>query len=154
MIYLASASPRRHKLLRQLGVRFEVIVSTVAEQARMGESPHDYVERLAHAKAYQAAALVRASGLPTFPTLGADTKVVLAGEILGKPRNRAHGISMLRRLSGCTHEVLTAIAVLHQDELHRALVESRVTFAALSDDEIERYWDSGEPLDKAGAYAV
>jgi septum formation protein len=154
MIYLASASPRRQELLRQLGVCFDVITPNIAEEAYVHESPRDYVERLACAKARQGAALIRARGLPTFPVLGADTEVVLDGEILGKPRNREHGVTLLRRLSGRTHEVLTAIAVLHQDELHRAVVESRVTFASLSDDAIARYWDSGEPLDKAGAYAV
>jgi septum formation protein len=154
MIYLASASPRRQQLLHQLGVHFEVIVPNVAEEARLDESPREYVERLACAKARAGAAMMRARGLRTLPVLGADTEVVLAGEILGKPRNRAHGISMLHRLSGRTHEVLTAIAVLHQDALNRSIVESRVTLASLSNDEIERYWDSGEPLDKAGAYAV
>jgi septum formation protein len=86
--------------------------------------------------------------------LGADTEVILDDEILGKPAERRHGIAMLRRLSGRTHEVLTAISILAQDGVHEALSLSRVTFAPLSREQIERYWESGEPADKAGAYAV
>jgi septum formation protein len=154
MIYLASGSPRRQQLLRQLGVAFEVVVPDVAEQPRAGEAAADYVARLARAKAEEGAAMIRAAARPARPVLGADTEVVLDGEILGKPRDRDHGIAMLRRLSGCTHQVLTAIRILHQDELQGAVVESRVRFAALSEEDIARYWDSGEPAGKAGGYAV
>lgn len=154
MLYLASASPRRQALLRQLGVGFRVIVSGVEEEPGVRESPGDYVLRLARAKARQGAAAVRARGLPERPVLGADTEVVLDGEILGKPRDRAHGVAMLRRLAGRSHEVLTAISVLHHDDLHEAVAFSRVTFAPLTDAEIERYWASGEPADKAGGYAA
>lgn len=154
MIYLASASPRRRELLQQLGIRFEAIPVAVPEQPRAGESPRAYVSRLAGAKARQGAWVMHAKGLPRYPVLGADTEVVLDDEILGKPADRPHGLAMLRRLSGRTHEVLTAISILAQDEVHEALSLSRVTFARLSDVEIERYWESGEPADKAGAYAV
>lgn len=153
-IYLASASPRRQALLRQLGVAFDVVTPQISEEPAPGEPPRAYVARLARAKAETGAALARAAGLPPRPVLGADTAVVLAGEILGKPRDRAHGLAMLRRLSGRTHEVLTGVCLLNQDETHEALVESRVAFAPLSRAQIERYWDTGEPADKAGGYAV
>lgn len=153
-IYLASASPRRQELLRQLGVEFEVIVPSVLEEPRAGEAPRAYVVRLAGAKARAGADIMRARGLPERPVLGADTEVVLDEEILGKPANRTHGIAMLRRLSGRTHQVLTAISILAQDGIREALSASQVTFAPLSEEEIERYWASGEPADKAGGYAV
>jgi septum formation protein len=154
VIYLASASPRRQELLRQLGIEFEAMPTHVAEAARVGEAARDYVLRLAHAKATRGAALVRERGLPARPVLGADTEVVLEGEILGKPVDRRHGMSLLRRLSGRTHQVLTAISLLHQDEVHEAVSESRVTLAPLTESEIERYWSTGEPADKAGGYAI
>lgn len=154
LIYLASASPRRQQLLRQLGVHFDVISSDVAEEPLALEPARGYVARLARAKARQGALFVRERGRPERPVLAADTEVVLDGEILGKPRDRAHGLALLGRLSGRTHEVLTAVCLLHQDEMHEALSESRVTFAALSSAEIEEYWASGEPLDKAGGYAI
>lgn len=154
MVYLASASPRRQELLRQIGVRFEVIAPGVIEQPCARESPRTYVARLARAKARRGAELMRQRGWLPAPVLGADTEVVLDEEILGKPTDRAHGLDLLRRLSGRTHEVLTAVAVVHHDEIHEALSQSRVTFAALSAGEIERYWASGEPIDKAGGYAV
>lgn len=154
MIYLASASPRRQELLRQLGISFEAIPANVTEAPGTGETAHDYVRRLARTKAARGAALMRERKLAERPVLGADTEVVLAGEILGKPVDRPHGLALLRRLSGQTHQVLTAICLLHQDEVYEAISESRVTFAALSDAEIERYWATGEPADKAGGYAI
>lgn len=154
MLYLASASPRRRELLRQLGIDFDVLPTKVAEEPQRGESPRSYVTRLARAKARVGVELMRAQRLPERPVLGADTEVVLDGEILGKPRDRAHGLAMLARLSGRTHQVLTAVSVLQQDEVHEALSESRVTFAPLSAAEIEQYWATGEPADKAGGYAI
>jgi septum formation protein len=154
MIYLASASPRRQELLRQLGLRFEILVPNVAETPHPGETVHAYVARLACAKAGRGGALVRGRGLSPHPVLGADTEVVLDGEILGKPLDRAHGLAMLQRLSGRTHQVLTAICILQQDEMHEALSESSVTFAPLSEQDIAHYWETGEPADKAGGYAV
>lgn len=154
MIYLASASPRRQELLRQVGILFEVLAPHVVETPQSGEPARVYVRRLARAKAEQGLVLMRGHERPPCPVLGADTEVVLDGEILGKPTNRTHGLAMLQRLSGRTHEVLTAVCLLHQDEVHEALAESRVTFASLSEREISRYWDTGEPADKAGGYAI
>lgn len=154
MIYLASASPRRQELLRQIDVRFKVVKPNIAEEPQPGETAPAYVARLARDKARQGAAIVRSMNGPSHPVLGADTEVVLDGEILGKPTDRDHGIAMLRRLSGRTHEVLTAVCLLHHDALQEATSVNRVTFAAMSDAEITRYWDSGEPADKAGGYAV
>ena len=153
-IYLASASPRRAELLRQIGVRFEAIVTDVVETPRGDEPAEAYVMRLARSKARRGAELAHARRLPLRPVLGADTEVVLDGEILGKPRDRAHGMEMLRRLSGRTHQVLTAISLLDQDETYDALSASQVTLAALRESDIARYWDTGEPADKAGSYAI
>ena len=151
MIYLASASPRRRELLRQLGVRFEVLVPDLVEVPHATEPPLDYVTRLARAKAHRGAALMRERNMPVRP---ADTEVVLDGEILGKPVDRRHGLTMLRRLSGRTHQVLTAISLLQQDDAYEAVSESRVTLASLPETDIERYWVTGEPADKAGGYAI
>ncbi len=154
MIYLASASPRRRELLRQLGIEFEALPSNILEVRRAGESPADYVARVARDKAQFVARLVRERELPARPVLGADTEVVLDEEVLGKPRDRVHGLEMLRRLAGRTHEVLSAVCVLHRDVEHAALSTSRVSFGALTEAEIAQYWETGEPQDKAGAYAI
>lgn len=153
-IYLASASPRRQELLRQIAISFEVVSPNVIETPQHGESAPVYVARLAQAKARAGLRLLVDRSVTLCPVLAADTEVVLDGEILGKPNDRAHGIEMLRRLSGRTHQVLTAICLLHQDEIHEAISESRVTFGTLTPMDIDRYWESGEPVDKAGAYAV
>lgn len=170
MIYLASASPRRQELLRQLGIAFEAMPSNLVEEVSPGEAPADYVVRVARDKARHVARLVRERGSVSHPVLGADTEVVLDGEILGKPRDAQQGQAMLRKLAGRTHEVLTGLVLLHQDAddcrdaggraapgavaEYTALSRSRVTFGPLTDDDIRRYWDSGEPVDKAGGYAV
>jgi septum formation protein len=154
MIYLASASPRRQELLRQIGIRFEVLVPGLVEAPDAVEPPLDYVTRVARAKARRGVALMRERNLPIRPVLGADTEVVLDDEILGKPVDRGHGLAMLRRLSGRTHRVLTAISLVQQDEMYEAVSESRVTFAPLAEIEVERYWDTGEPADKAGGYGI
>jgi septum formation protein len=153
-IYLASASPRRHSLLRQINVEFEAVVSNVAETPRSGETADQYVVRIALEKARAAQRLIEERGLKPHPVLGADTEVVLDGEILGKPRDRAHGLTMLKRLAGRTHDVLSGIAVIHNGTEHTALSKSRVTFAPLSEAEIKDYWETGEPAGKAGAYAI
>lgn len=158
-IYLASASPRRQALLRQIGIDFETVVTDVPETPQPREAPEEYVIRLAREKAAAGARLVTTRGLTPRAVLGADTAVVVDGEILGKPIDRAHGLEMLRRLSGRTHEVLTAIALWCGTNLdgrvgHSALSRSRVTFAALDEQTIAHYWDSGEPADKAGGYAI
>lgn len=154
MIYLASASPRRQVLLRQLGVAFEVIAAAIDERAHAGEAPAALVARLAREKALAGARLVRERGLAPRPVLGADTEVVLDGEVLGKPKDAPHARAMLARLAGRTHAVLTAVCV-RRDGIERAAVsESRVTFGALDDKTIAEYAASGEPLDKSGAYAI
>ena len=154
MIYLASASPRRQELLRQLGIAFEAMPSNLLEVPRAGEHPEGYVLRVARDKAQHVARQVRERGLAPRPVLGADTEVVLEGEILGKPRDVQQGQAMLRKLAGCTHEVLTGLVLLHQDVEYKAINRSRVTFGPLTDTDMQRYWDSGEPADKAGGYAV
>ena len=154
MLYLASASPRRRELLSQLGLEFEAMPSNILEELRAGESPAEYVTRVARDKALYVAGLVKNRGLPAHPVLGADTEVVLDGEIFGKPRDRGHGMEMLRRLGGRTHEVLSAVCLIHQDLEHAALSVSRVSFTSLTEAEIAQYWETGEPGDKAGAYAI
>ena len=154
MLYLASASPRRQELLRQVGLTFAVLPSNIPEERAAGEPPVDYVQRVAADKARQVARLLAERGLPAQPVLGADTEVAVDGEILGKPRDCAHAAGMLRRLSGRTHTVLTAICLVTPAGEHNALCESRVTFAALTDDAIAAYLETGEAEGKAGAYAI
>lgn len=154
MIYLASASPRRQELLRQLGIEFNAMPSNILEVREAGESPAQYVARVAGDKARWVARLVRERRLPIYPVLGADTEVMLEGEILGKPENSVHGMDMLRRLAGRTHEVLSAVCVRSREKEYTALSTSRVTFRPLSSTEIEQYWKTGDPLGKAGAYAI
>jgi septum formation protein len=150
-IILASASPRRRELLRQIGVDFRVVVSTADEQVLEGENPSDYVLRVARDKALD----VRRREATTLPVLGADTAVILDQAILGKPGNRAEAIDMLQRLSGRTHEVYSAVAlVLGNGQVHDSLNITRVTFAVLDPGWIEAYCDTGDPMDKAGAYGV
>lgn len=153
-VYLASASPRRQELLRQLDVEFEVVPSRVHEVRATGESPADYVARVARDKARWVARYVENNGLPVRPVLGADTEVVLDGEIFGKPMDSAHAQDMLQRLSGRTHEVLSAVCVLNRGKEHAAFSASRVTFRCLTPTDITQYWETGEPIDKAGGYAI
>ena len=151
-ILLASASPRRSELLRQVGIAHEVRPVDIDEAVLHGEAPSAYVLRLAEAKA---AALWRQAG-PDLrrPVLAADTTVALEGEIFGKPGSLAEARSMLGRLSGRTHEVHTAVAVLHAGGAAARISRSTVTFRALTSAEIDWYWRTGEPADKAGGYAV
>lgn len=153
-IYLASSSPRRQELLRQIGIEYEFMPADISEEVKSGESAEQYVLRAAAEKADFVMQRVREKGLPLRPVLGADTVVVVEDDILGKPRDRAEAKAMLKRLSGHRHRVLTAIAVVHDGITRTAVSISRVAFADLSDDVIDRYWDSGEPKDKAGAYAI
>ncbi len=148
MIILASQSPRRAELLRQVGIEFRALPADVDERVLAGEGAADFVERVAITKAQA----VHAS-YPDSPVLGADTAVVLDHRILGKPRDRADAIDMLLTLSGRTHEVLTGVALV-SDTTRYALNVSRVSFRELSAAEAEAYWASGEPADKAGGYAV
>ena len=150
MIYLASSSPRRQELLRQIGVAFEQLRVDVDERVQAGESPRDYVTRLAREKA-AAGLAVRAGELPV---LGADTTVVLNGRILGKPADREQGLAMLEALSAHTHQVLSGVCLADGERAEVAVSASEVRFRELTRAEIERYWGGGEPVDKAGAYAI
>ncbi|MBS0380591.1 MAG: septum formation inhibitor Maf [Proteobacteria bacterium] len=149
LVCLASASPRRRELLSQIGIRHEVSVPDIDETPRPQEPPADYVMRMARGKALA----VAARGRP-LPVLAADTSVVIDGLILGKPAGKAEGVAMLERLAGRTHEVLTAVALAAGGALQCRLSASTVRFRALSRAQCIAYWDSGEPHDKAGAYAV
>lgn len=149
-LLLASASPRRRELLAQIGVIPEVWPADIDEAVRPGEVPVDYVLRLARGKAE---AVWAASG-GRCPVLAADTSVVCGPDILGKPADKAALVGMLTRLASRPHEVLTAVALRSATGLRTALSTSEVTFRPLKRDEIERYWETGEPVDKAGGYAV
>lgn len=161
-VYLASRSPRRRELLRQIGVAFELILlretprqpADVDETPRDGEVPDDYVLRVTREKALAAVDIMRMRRLAVRPVLAADTTVVCDDAILGKPANAADTARMLGLLSGRMHRVLTAVAMAGGDAVDVRLSESRVWFRALAPDEIRRYTASGEPVDKAGAYAV
>lgn len=148
-IVLASASPRRQELLRQVGVSFRVVPSQVDEQVSEPMQPGDLVEHLALSKARDVA-----TREPGSLILGADTIVVVAGRVLGKPKDRSDAIGMLQALSGREHQVVTGVALVTAD---REVVSHEVTtvrFRPLDPGEIERYVDSGEPMDKAGAYGI
>lgn len=148
---LASGSPRRKHLLEQLGVDFEVAVSDVSEELSEFTEPGSAAEVLAQRKADQVAA-----GRPDALTLGADTIVVLGGEMLGKPADEHEAAAMLRRLSGRTHTVITGIALVHPESSRvvTAREATRVTFGEMDDLEIESYVASGSPMDKAGSYGI
>ena len=148
--YLASRSPRRSQLLAQLHLRFEVLPADIAETPSPGQSAEQFVRAMAHEKATAA----RRNTTADLPILGADTEVVVDGEILGKPADRAHGVAMLRRLSGRTHEVYSAISVLLGDRCEDALSVTRVVFGEISAAQADAYWASGEPCDKAGGYGI
>ncbi|HKJ21777.1 MAG TPA: nucleoside triphosphate pyrophosphatase [Gammaproteobacteria bacterium] len=150
-LYLASSSPRRRQLLAQLGVRYHVLTAGIDERRRDGEAPRDYARRMAISKARRAAA--DPSRDAALPVLAADTVVTVDGTVLGKPVHRDDALSALARLSGRSHEVITAVALLHDIEAVRLSV-TRVTFRVVHPGEAEAYWETGEPGDKAGAYAV
>lgn len=163
VIYLASRSPRRRDLLTQIGVRFDPLLfrdgarqdPDTDEGVVAGETPDDYVVRVTRQKARAAwERVVMRRGLRRMPVLAADTTVGLANEIFGKPADREDAIRMLTTLAGTQHRVLTAIALCAEERLEIAVSVSLVTFSALSDERIRAYVDSGEPFDKAGAYAI
>ena len=148
-LILASSSPRRRELLAKAGYTFEVRAADIDESLHAGEQPKDYVQRLALEKAQAIAALN-----PEAVVLGADTTVVLGGEVLGKPTDHADAERMLRLLSGRTHQVYTGIAVVKGAE-HRIHVETTdVVFRHLTDEELTTYLASGDAMDKAGAYGI
>ena len=150
MLILASTSPRRAELIAMLGVPFEVVPSEVDETPLPGEPPGKLAARLARAKA-TASAVGRA---PDDVVVGADTIVVVDGDALGKPIDAADASRMLRRLSGRSHEVITAVALAHAGGIEEFLERTIVTFATMGHAEIDRYVAGGEPLDKAGAYGI
>lgn len=153
-LYLASQSPRRRELLRQIGVDHEVLSVAVTEQPLAQESAQDYVQRLAREKACAGVSRLSMESLKSAPVLGADTIVVCAGEILEKPRDQIHAATMLRALAGQTHQVMTAVAIADETRHEVLLSTTEVSFRPLSDAEIAAYWRTGEPQDKAGGYAI
>ncbi len=161
-IYLASKSPRRRELLRQIGVGFELLMlretpgrdGAVNEDPLPGEAPDVYVTRIARIKALAGRDAMTLRRLPLRPILAADTTVTIDGLVLGKPRDADDAFQMLRQFCGRTHEVLTAVAVFAGDQLSEALSRSEVRFANVSDEALRAYCASGEPFDKAGSYGV
>jgi septum formation protein len=161
-IYLASRSPRRRELLKQIGVAFEVLLlrqqpargPDVNEAPLAGEAPDDYVRRISRLKVDVGWDRVVQRQLPRHAVLAADTTVCLENEILGKPSDRAEAARMLRLLSGREHRVITAVAMKFESRAKMEVNESAVRFRALSETDILAYVASGEPMDKAGAYAI
>jgi septum formation protein len=159
-IYLASQSPRRSQLLDQLGVRHELLLPDADEDTESienvlpGEAPARYVRRVTELKLDAALRRLKRRGLPPAPVLCSDTTVALGRVIYGKPADAGDAARMLRELAGTTHRVLTAVAVQKGRKRLEALSDSRVTFADLTPAQIRRYIESGEPMGKAGAYAV
>jgi len=151
-LYLASTSPRRRELLQQIGVRFCLLAVEVPEVPNKGEAPEIFVKRVALAKVRAGLAKVQADD--PHAVLGADTAVVVDGQILGKPRDKEQGVQMLHSLAGRTHQVMTAVALMARELKVIRLHVSEVTFSALSAEQIASYWASGEGHDKAGSYAI
>ena len=160
LLYLASQSPRRSQLLEQLGIPHALLLpgdgedTEALEAVLPGEAPARYVRRVTGLKLDAALARLQRRGLPTAPVLCSDTTVARGRTIFGKPSDAGDAARMLRELSGTTHRVLTAVAVQRGRKRLEALSDSRVTFARWTPTQIRRYVDSGEPMGKAGAYAV
>ena len=148
---MASSSPRRQALLQQLGVDFQLLTIDVDESTCLGEKPESYVERMALKKARAGKDNLSLAGCVV---MGADTSVVIDGKILGKPVDKAHALQMLGLLSDRTHEVITSVALVGDDEACLRTSKTRVTFRRLAKAECEAYWGTGEPQDKAGAYGI
>jgi septum formation protein len=161
-LVLASASPRRAELLRALGIGFDICNANVDETPLCNESPVDYATRLALVKAVAGHALHAASSTMDkknslavdTPALGADTIVTLDGELLGKPADEAAAFAMWRKLAGRAHEVVTAVAIVDAKQREAVSVTTRVWFTPMSGADMQAYWRSGEPCDKAGAYGI
>jgi septum formation protein len=161
-LFLASASPRRSELLNQLGYEFKTVIPNVEEQRQLSESPIEYVERLSRDKALAGLAMAdietseNKSGISDrdLVVIGSDTIVVLGDLVLEKPRNFADSKQMLQRLSGQAHQVMTSVAVVSKHKVCSTVVITDVWFKLLSIEEIEQYWLSGEPCDKAGSYGI
>lgn len=148
-IILASASPRRQELLKQIKIHHQVQIIDIDETPKLNENPVDYVQRLA----FEKAVACKEKFNPKLPILAADTTVVCNEKIMGKPQNEMDAKTMLQELSGSTHQVFTAIALLGKSQ-HSALSITQVTFKTLTDAQIHAYWQSGEPIGKAGSYAI
>lgn len=161
-IYLASQSPRRRELLKQIGVNFEMLLLrsdprrniAVDETSHAGETPEKYVRRVSQAKAEAGYAALRFRNLPPFPVLAADTIISLDGHIFGKPDTAEQAAAMLRQLSGREHQVLSAVAIVMDEHVEVAVSTSTVRFATLSEDRIRRYLHTREYTNKAGGYAI
>ena len=161
-LYLASRSPRRRELLTQMGIAFDTIVfrdglradPATDETPFPGEDPVVYVERVTCAKAEHGLKILNERRLPLRPVLSADTTLELDGELIGKPVDMADAVSILRRLSGKTHRVLTGVALDHMGRTEYVLSSSEVRFRTLDEEEIRHYVLGGEPMDKAGAYGI
>jgi len=153
-LILASQSPRRRELLLQLGYEFTVQVSDIDETVKKDETPHDYVLRLAKQKAQHVQKLLSKTDKECSYVLGSDTCVVLNGQILGKPDNEDACVSTLSLLSNNQHQVMTAIALASQNDIQGQVINTDVTFKTLSKAEIQAYWLTGEPQDKAGSYGI
>ncbi len=161
-IYLASQSPRRRELLKQVGINFDMLLLRndprrkidVDESPQENETPVDYVQRISRAKATAGWNALAFRNLPPYPVLAADTTVTLDNSIFGKPRDREDAIAMLRLLSGRQHQVLSAVAIAFGERIETRLSTTAVTFAALSEERIHRYVLTNEPHDKAGAYGI
>lgn len=161
-IYLASRSPRRRELLKQIGIDFEMLLLRsdprrgvdVDETPLPGEPPLDYAVRIARLKAEVGVRATAMRSLRTKPVLAADTTVVLGDAIIGKPQDREDAVRILSALSGREHEVISVVAMANRDLVEHRVCASRVWFRALSEEEVRRYADTGEPLDKAGAYGI
>jgi septum formation protein len=151
-LYLASGSPRRRELLTQIGVAFSTLAAPIDESVLPGEAADLYVQRLALAKAQTGLATL--SNPADAVVLGADTAVVVDGQILGKPVDQADALAMLQLLSGREHQVLTAVALANGQRSDVRLISSAVHFRSISSSEAHTYWASGEPQDKAGGYAI
>lgn len=150
-LILASSSPRRQEFLSLLGLQFRVVTAPIEERPEAGEAPADFARRMATAKAEQVA-----TANPESCVIGADTVVALEGNIFGKPRNRPDALTILKCLQGQTHQVITGFAVIapHRGIKEIATAVSLVTFDTFTDDILQAYVDSGEPMDKAGAYGI
>jgi septum formation protein len=161
-IYLASKSPRRRELLRQIGVDFELLLlrdqgprgPEISEEVMDGEDPRDYVQRVTREKAEFGARVMMMRRLPTRPVLAADTTVVIDGRILGKPASKEEAMDMLRSLSGRTHQVLTSVSLQNDEETSQILQVSEVTLGTLSEEMMRAYCTTTEPYDKAGGYGI
>ena len=151
-LYLASGSPRRQALLKQLGISYRLLEHGVVENRTEGEAAEDFVRRLALDKALAAQRLLQVDD--PIPVLAADTIVICRNRILGKPDDRDQALQMLQWLSGDRHEVMTAVAVANRKRSQVILSTTEVTFREVRQAEILAYWDTGEPRDKAGAYAI